>query len=47
MCVVSPQSTQCQTGRLAADGVWCEIRLALTHDMRLRVRAARALLHGN
>lgn len=33
--VLSPQSVQCQTGRLVADGVGCEIRLALTHVMRL------------
>lgn len=32
---LSPQSDRCQIGGLAADGVGCEIRLALTHGRRL------------
>lgn len=32
---LSPQSDGCQIGGLAADGVGCEIRLALTHGRRL------------
>lgn len=32
---LSPQGSQCQIGGLAADGVGCEIRLALTHGRRL------------
>lgn len=34
MFVLSPQSHRHQIGQLAADGVGCEIRLALTHGMR-------------
>lgn len=32
---LSPQSDGCQIRGLAADGVGCEIRLALTHGRRL------------